>query len=81
MAGAPMKRRGHDAVVKRLEDAMARGPWLMGENFSAVDLVVGGALNFARKAFPGSDAIDAFVARCKARPAAPQSPALMGADR
>jgi glutathione S-transferase len=56
-------------VVKRVETALARGPWLMGADFSAVDLLVGSALNFARKAFPESEAIDAFVARCKARPA------------
>lgn len=69
LANAPMKQRGHDAVVKRVETALARGPWLMGGDFSAVDLLVGSALNFARKAFPESAAIDAFVARCKARPA------------
>jgi len=76
LADAPMKQRGYDAVLKRLETALARGPWLMGGHFSAVDLVVGSALDFARKAFPESDSIDDFVARCKARPAALRAVAL-----
>jgi glutathione S-transferase len=70
LAGAPLKQRNHDAVVKRLEDALARGPYLLGETFSGADLLVGSAINFARQAFPESAALDAYAARCKARPAA-----------
>jgi glutathione S-transferase len=76
LADSPMKQRGHDAVVKRIEGALAKGPYLMGENFSAADLLVASAINFARKAFPESAAIDAYVARCEARPAATRALAL-----
>ena len=70
LAQSPMKQRGYDAAVKRLTSALERGPWLLGDAFSAVDLLVGSALNFARQTFPPSEMIDAYVARCKARPAA-----------
>jgi glutathione S-transferase len=70
LAASPMKQRNHDAVVRRLEDALARGPYLLGETFSGADVLVGSAINFARQAFPESDALDAYAARCKARPAA-----------
>lgn len=69
LTGSPMKQRGYDAVMKRLEAALARGPYLMGDSFSGVDLLVGSAINFARPAFQPSAAFDAYAARCKARPA------------
>lgn len=70
LAGAPMKQRQYDAVLRRLEGALARSPYLLGETFTAADLVVASALEFGRQCFPESEAIDAYVARCKARPAA-----------
>lgn len=76
LAAAPMKQRNHDAVVRRLEAALARGPYLLGENFSGADILVGSALGFARNAFPASEALDTYVARCKARPAALRAIAL-----
>lgn len=65
----PMKQRNYDAVVARIEDALGKGPHLMGEDFTAADLLVGSAVNFARQAFPESALLDAYVERCKARPA------------
>jgi glutathione S-transferase len=70
LAQAPLKQRSHDAVSARLETALSRGPWLMGNHFSGVDLLVGSALNFARSAFGPSTLLDDFITRCKARPAA-----------
>lgn len=70
LATAPLKRRAYDAAIGRLEAALAQGPWLMGERFTGVDLLVGSAINFGRPAFPASAALDAYAARCKARPAA-----------
>ncbi|MBV9510693.1 MAG: glutathione S-transferase [Caulobacteraceae bacterium] len=66
----PDKRRNYDAVVRRLEEALAAGPYMLGERFSAVDILVGSAINWARQAFPESAALDAYAARCRARPAA-----------
>lgn len=67
---APHKQRYYDDVVRRIETALANGPYLMGERFSVADLLVSSALAFARSAFPESKTIDAYVERCQARPAA-----------
>lgn len=70
LAGSLNKQRQHEAVLLRLETALAQGPYVMGDSFSGADLLIGSALNFGRKAFPESDLLDAYAARCKARPAA-----------
>ena len=51
----------------------------MGEQFTAADILIGSALNFARRAFPEDAAMDAYVARCRQRPAAQQALARDGA--
>ena len=59
-------------VFDVLEDALTRGPWILGENFSAADVAVGSALNFAVRLFkmvPSRPSFDAYIARCVARPA------------
>jgi glutathione S-transferase len=76
LSGAPLKQRSYDAVVRRLENALARAPYLMGGAFSGVDLLVASAINFARRAFPESATLDAYVARCTARSAAVRAAAL-----
>jgi glutathione S-transferase len=70
LADSPLKQRGYDAVVARIEGALARGPYMLGEKFSAVDLLVASAIKFARQVFPESAALDAYVARCATRPGA-----------
>ncbi len=70
-AGSPVRQRGHAAVIRRLDAALAAAsPYVLGERFSSVDLVLASALAFGRQAYPASAAIDAYVARCNARPAA-----------
>ncbi|CAN5636043.1 glutathione S-transferase family protein [soil metagenome] len=76
LGAAPLKQRSYDAVVRRLEDALARGPYMMGDTFSGVDLLVASAINFARRVFPDSATLDAYVARCTTRPAAVRAAAL-----
>jgi glutathione S-transferase len=76
LAAAPAKQRDHAAVVQRLENRLAYRPYVLGEAFSIADLLIASALNFGRKAFPESTALDAYVARCKARPAAIRAAAL-----
>jgi len=70
LVGAPRKQRNYDAVVARLEQALADGPYVMGADFSGADLLISSALAFARHAFPSSEAIDTYIERCRARPAA-----------
>lgn len=80
LAGSPQKLRNHAAVVRRLETALAQGPHVMGERFSGADLLIGSALAFGRRAFPESGAIDAYVERCRTRPAAVRGLALDNAS-
>jgi glutathione S-transferase len=59
-------------VIDVLDTALAKGPWILGENFSAADIVIGSGLNFAVRLFkmiPSRPSFEAYVARCMARPA------------
>lgn len=74
--GSPQKRRGYDAVVRRLESALAEGPYVMGEEFSGADFLISSALDFGRAVFPASEVLDAYIERCRTRPAAVRGLAL-----
>jgi glutathione S-transferase len=59
-------------VFDVLDAALAKGPWLLGETFSAADIVIGSGLNFAVRMFkmvPARPSFDAYIDRCAARPA------------
>ena len=59
-------------VVDVLDNALQKGPWLLGENFSAADIVIGSGLNFGVRLFkmiPARPSFEAYIARCMARPA------------
>ncbi len=55
-----------------LEDAVHPGPWLLGDTFTAADVLIGSDLHFVVNQFKileGRPAIDAYIARCADRPA------------
>ncbi|HET6839312.1 MAG TPA: glutathione S-transferase C-terminal domain-containing protein, partial [Bradyrhizobium sp.] len=59
-------------VFDVLDAALTKGPWLLGENFSAADIAIGSGLNFAVRLFkmvPSRPSFDAYIERCVARPA------------
>src|SRR6201995_2754756 len=59
-------------VFDVLDAALEKGPWILGETFSAADIVIGSGLNFAVRLFkmvPTRTVFDAYIARCMARPA------------
>jgi glutathione S-transferase len=59
-------------VFDVLDAALARGPWILGEDLSAADVAIGSALNFSVRLFkmvPSRPSFDAYIARCIARPA------------
>ena len=61
-----------DRVMGVLEGALAPGPWLLGERFSAADIMLGSDLHFGINVFKIVDSRPAFAAyllRCAARPA------------
>ncbi len=65
-------------TLHTVEGALAAGPWLLGETFSAADVYIGSQLGFAAvmKAIELTPAMGAYVGRCQARPAAQRAAAL-----
>ena len=71
-----------DRVVDVLEQAVQPGPWLLGENFSAADIMVGADLHFGLtllKILPERPAFLAYVGRCSERPAFKRAMAIEAA--
>src|SRR3984893_9293089 len=61
-----------DRVFDVLEAAFATGPWLLGERFSAADVMIGLDLHFGIDIFklvPSRPTLRAYVDRCLDRPA------------
>ncbi len=59
-------------VFDVLDAALEKGPWILGDRFSAADIAIGSGLNFAVRLFkmvPSRPSFDAYIARCVARPA------------
>jgi glutathione S-transferase len=71
---SPMSAGWGDAqqVFDVLDAALDKGPWILGENFSAADIAIGSGLNFAVRLFkmvPARPSFDRYIDRCAARPA------------
>jgi glutathione S-transferase len=60
--------RGVAEVRARLAAALAEGPWLMGERFTAADLLVSSPFLWFEGLDPGSEAARDWVARCAVHP-------------
>lgn len=60
-----------DVMIEVLEAGLDDGPWLMGEQFTAADVLVGSSVNFMSLfgLLPQSDVLSAYRERCLARPA------------
>ena len=60
-----------DLMIETLEKGLADGPWLLGEQFSAADVMVGSSMNFVRMfgILPENATLDAYIDRCLERPA------------
>ncbi|HWW49241.1 MAG TPA: glutathione S-transferase family protein [Xanthobacteraceae bacterium] len=61
-----------DQVFGTLDEALQTGPWILGDKFSAADIMIGSGLNFACKLFniiPSRPSFDRYIERCSARPA------------
>ena len=54
---------------RRFLEALARGPYMLGERFSAVDVMIGFAVLFVREHLSADERIDTYAARLRARPA------------
>ena len=72
MFGKDKDRRANatfDACVARIDAALAAGPYLMGDCFTAIDVMVGGMLSWARAVLPPGAVLDAYLTRIAERPA------------
>lgn len=61
--------RGRAEVDQRLRAALDSRDWLVGDVFSAADLLFASAGSWAREILPAGDGVDAWLHRCLARPA------------
>lgn len=61
----------YERVMASIEQALAEGPWILGEKFSAADVVMGSTLFFATMfgAIPKEGRVKDYVDRIAARPA------------
>lgn len=61
---------GRPETMNRLIlEALERGPYLLGERFTAADVLIGSLGQWARDMLPPGGTIDAWIARLNARPA------------
>ena len=58
-----------DLMIKRLEDALGAGPYVLGERFTTVDVLIGSTFQWAGRLLPKTDAVEAYKARLMSRPA------------
>lgn len=65
----PRTFRGHAEAASRIRTALQKGPWLLGDSFSAADLLVHSPYAWFKDATPDDPLIRDWVARCMARPA------------
>lgn len=60
--------RGMAEVIATLTAALERAPWLVGDRYTAADLLISGVFAWAPDAVPDVPAIRDWIARCQARP-------------
>jgi glutathione S-transferase len=60
-----------DLMVETLENALQDNTWLLGDQFTAADVLVGSSVVFMRMfdMLPDSDVLNAYADRCLTRPA------------
>ncbi|MGO9932300.1 MAG: glutathione S-transferase family protein [Steroidobacteraceae bacterium] len=67
-ANAAMSRL-YEAMMSHIEKTLARGPYILGERFTAVDILYMSLFERARGLLGKRDALDAYIARGLDRPA------------
>ncbi|MCA9689895.1 MAG: glutathione S-transferase [Myxococcales bacterium] len=82
-SGLPAKRQTHGwgdfpAMIATLEAGLAAGPWIMGDTFTAADVLLGSSVAFLRMfgGLPDSPVLSAYADRCVERPAYRRAMAL-----
>lgn len=62
--------RGKAEMDERLSKALSAGPYLMGDKFTAADILIGSLGAFARQMMPPGAVVDDYLKRIHERPAA-----------
>jgi len=64
-----------------LRDGLARGPWILGDAFSAADVLIGSMIQWgvATKLLPDDDVFGGYVKRLASRPALQRTLAIEAA--
>lgn len=65
----------------RIRSALEKGPWLLGDSYSAADLLIHSPYAWFKEATPDDELICDWVARCMARPSAMRTAASDAALR
>lgn len=60
--------RGRKEVLARLETALAKGPWIMGERYTAVDLLLASPFQWFQDHLAESPVVADWVRRCGEQP-------------
>lgn len=60
--------RDYDTALQRLDEVLSRQPYLLGDQFSAADLLCAGPFAWFGDQLPATPAVKDWVARCMARP-------------
>ncbi|NEX92328.1 glutathione S-transferase [Caulobacter sp. 17J65-9] len=65
----PADKAAYEAMEERLRTTLEKTPWILGDRFSAADIMFVSLLQFARQALPAHAVYDDWLARANARPA------------
>jgi len=70
-----------DLMIATLAGGLTPGPWILGQRFTAPDVLLGASVHFMDlfKILPDRPALRAYAERCRARPAFQRAGAFEGA--
>ena len=58
-----------ETAIKHLADTLQAHPYVLGDHFTAVDVLIGSTFQWAGRLLPSGEAVDAYKARLSSRPA------------
>ena len=61
----------YETMLQVLENGLKEGPWVMGEQFTAADVLLGSSINFMKQfgLLEDNEALDSYLQHCLERPA------------
>ncbi len=68
-AGLARTFRGRAELDQRIVGTLSKSPYLLGDQFSAADILLVSLGQFARQMLPAGELIDGYLKRCQSRPA------------